>query len=128
MVRFEYEWGSGNADDYKPRPCAIIIRGNGPRVFYFPISHEPPREDDVALAIPPEARAAAGLDGFPQWVVVSRCNRADWPDGVRNIPGRASPIYGTLPPGFLRQFRSAVAEVARRQLMRGWDRAPDKAG
>lgn len=58
MVRFEYEWGSGNEDDHKPRPCAIIIRGEGPRVFYFPISHEPPRDDDVALAIRAEARPA----------------------------------------------------------------------
>ncbi len=97
-------------------------------MFYFPISHEPPREDDVALAIPPEVRAAAGLDAFPQWVVVSRCNRADWPDGVRLIAGRASPVYGALPPDFLRRFRAAVAEVARRQLLRGLDRVPGPGG
>jgi hypothetical protein len=70
----------------------------------------------VALEIPAEARDAAGLDGDTQWVVVSRCNRADWPDAVRIIPGRATPIYGRLPSDFLRRFRSAVAEVARRQL------------
>jgi len=93
VVRFDYAWGSGNEDDHKPRPCAIIIRGEGPRVFYFPISHEPPRDDDVALEIPAEARAAAGLDGDRQWVVVSRCNRADWPDAVRMIPGRGTPLY-----------------------------------
>jgi hypothetical protein len=122
VVRFEHEWGNGNEDDYKPRPCAIIVRGQGPRVFYFPISHEPPRGDDVALEIPEEARIAAGLDAFPQWVIVSRCNRAEWPDGVRTIQGRTTPIYGTLPTEFVKLFRSRIADVSRQHLMRARDR------
>jgi hypothetical protein len=69
-------------------------------------------------------RAAAGLDGFPQWVVVSRCNRAEWPDAVRIIPGRTTPIYGRMPAEFLNLFRSAVAEAARRQMLRGRERVP----
>jgi hypothetical protein len=79
----------------------------------------------VALDIPAEARAAAGLDAFPQSVIVSRCNRAEWPDLVRTIPGRTTPVYGRLPPDFVARFRSAVAEAARRQLLRGRDRLPD---
>ena len=101
------------------------MRGNGPRVFYFPISHEPPRADDVALEISEGVRIAAGLDAIPQWVIVNRCNRAEWPDAIRMIPGRNTPIYGALPADFLRLFRSAIADVARRQLMRGRDRLPD---
>jgi hypothetical protein len=60
-------------------------------------------------------------------VIVSRCNRAEWPDFVRTIPGRTTPVYGTLPPDFVARFRSAVAEAARRQLLRGRDRLPDPA-
>ena len=79
----------------------------------------------MALDIPADARAAAGLDAFPQSVIVSRCNRAEWPDLVRTIPGRATAIYGQLPPDFVARFRSAVAEAARRQLRRGRYRLPD---
>jgi hypothetical protein len=82
----------------------------------------------VALDIPAEARKAAGLDAFPQAVIVSRCNRAEWPDLVRTIPGRTTPVYGRLPPDFVARFRSAVAEAARRHLLRGRAhsaRAPD---
>ena len=119
-MRFDYEWGSGNEDDYKPRPCAIIVRGIGPRVFYFSISHEPPRDDDEALEIPAKAREAAGLDRLS-----AMGDRQ--PVRVRWIPGRKTAIYGTLPPDFVQLFRNAVAAVSRRQLLRGRDRLPNPA-
>lgn len=38
------------------------------------------------------------------------------------VPGQATPLYGALPPDFVNLFRSGVAEVARRRLLRGRDR------
>ena len=124
VVRFEYEWGSGNEDDYKLRPCAIIVRGNGPSVFFFPMSHSLPDGEEVALEIPIDARAAAGLDIFPQWLIVSRCNRVEWPEGVRTIQGKTTPLYGTLPADFVDVFRSALAAVVKQKLLRSKDRLP----
>lgn len=40
-------------------------------------------------------------------------------------PGKASPLYGTLPPEFVNLFRTKVAEVARRKLLQGRDRLPE---
>jgi len=82
-------------------------------VVILPITHTPPDEDTVGVAIPAKVREALGLDDAPSWVIVSEHNVDEWPNGgLAPIPGRPGVFsYGFIPPGLFAQVKAKFLEV-----------------
>jgi hypothetical protein len=83
-----------------------------PFVILLPITHSPPRNDTVGIAIPAKVGRALGLDDAPSWVIVSEHNIDEWPNGLARIPGRTDRFsYGFIPPGLFAEVKSAFLEA-----------------
>lgn len=102
----------------KDRPCLIVSvnpdvdEPNAPGVLYLPITHSAPHNPGEALEIPPDARYAAGLDGYRQWVHVGEGNLDNWAYDVSMIPGRQGRYhYGFMPPRFFAQIQTRFANL-----------------
>jgi len=104
-------------DAGKNRPCMIMAVFQDPDdplkngILYLPITHSPPSPDEQGVALPADAKFAAGLDAAPQWVLVSQGNRDTWPEDIFNLPNQPGVFaYGFLPP---RMFKIIQGEFAR---------------
>lgn len=88
IIRYEYLWISekleGQNRGEKHRPCVIILvppASEQPvRAMVCALTHSEPRDDDVGIAVPDEAKAQMGLSDRPQWVIASEANLVDWDD------------------------------------------------
>ncbi len=127
VVRYEYLWArrmhtSVNADKDHPACVVATFRLTGGAedfVIYLPISHTPPADDEEGIELPPHAKAAAGLDGRPQWIVLSECNIDAWPIDVRSLPRQPGRFhYGHLPPAIFRQVRDRFVALYRAKRVR----------
>lgn len=132
MFRYDYLWAreeaSGNRRGLKQRPSCVILALGAGQAVYLAISHEPPREGQVAVEIPPEVRTIAGLDGARQWVVVSEFNFDRHGPRLVAIPGkRGQKRYGTLPPSFFEEVKSAFLAQRKAGTQKKVDRTKDAA-
>jgi hypothetical protein len=69
----------------------------------------------VGIKIPPKVRQAIGLDDVPTWVIVSKHNIDEWPNGgLAPIPGRSGRIfiYGFVSPGLFAQIKAKFLELS----------------
>ncbi len=105
----------GNAG--KNRPCLIVAVFPDPDdplktgLLLLPITHSPPAAEEVGVELTADAKFAAGLDGRPQWLLVSQGNRDTWPEDIAALPNRPGDFaYGFLPP---RTFKSVQMQFAR---------------
>lgn len=88
VVRYDDVWtreaaaGRGHGKD---RPACLVAASESattPRfVVILPITHTAPAGDTVGIEIPPRVRQALGLDDAPSWVIVSKHNVDEWPNG-----------------------------------------------
>lgn len=136
IIRYVYRWSSddeaGVDGSDRPHPSivmAIAIAGYDQRtdVLCLAITHAPPYDPDDGLEIPPDVKAAAGLDAFRQWVVISESNVFAWPGpDLRSLPGIVPEtyVYGTMPGPFLRTIalafkaRNRGRSISARQVTR----------
>jgi hypothetical protein len=105
-------------DSGKGGPCLVVALFPDKEeplrtgVLYLPITHTEPGLDEEALEIPPNVRAAAGLDGFRQWLLVGQSNWDTWPEDIFNIPKKPGIFhYGYVPPGFFKTVQTAFARL-----------------
>ena len=118
VIAYSYLWKSeamkGQKEGRKDgRPCLILFTHRD-RVFILPITHSRPIDDPTsAIEIPPQVRAAIGLDFEPQWVILSECNSFIWP----GYDVRVEPQFGRVPPRFHSVVKEAVqARIATKTL------------
>jgi hypothetical protein len=118
VIRYSYLWkdedAAGQIEGRKDRPVAVVlVLGSGtpaPEVVVCPITHHP-HADAVCVRIPVATARRLGLDGEPQWVVVSEANKFFWPGpDLRPKPGEglASIFLGMMPAGFMNLIRDAA--------------------
>ena len=107
------EHSAGQIEGRKPRPCLIIAveprRRGGPRVTLLPITSQRPRPGTIAIAIPDNVKARAGLDrARPAWIVVDDANVFTWP-GFDLVPQPGGTfIRAVVTRGFFQQVRRTV--------------------
>lgn len=119
VVRYEYIWhrrsGAATTAD-KDHPACVVAtfrRQGRPEdfVIYLPISHAMPSAGEEGIELPDHVKAKAGLDGAPQWVLVSECNIDTWPADLRPLPRQPGRFhYGHLPPSMFRIIRDSFVE------------------
>lgn len=121
VFRYDFVWedeGAAGRDHGKTRPACLVAAINDPTLPLFvvilPITHSPPTGETVGVEIPPNVRAALGLDDEPCWVVVSDYNVDEWPSaGLAPIPGKPGEFsYGFLPPGLFRRVQQRFRELS----------------
>ena len=118
IIRYRYGWFAEHevgVDPDRPHPAVVLAlavtgRDRRTEILCLAITHAPPYAPDDAIEIPPDVRRAAGLDAFPQWVVIAESNVFAWPGpDLRPVPGRSpeTVFYGRMPLPFLRTIALA---------------------
>lgn len=108
VIRYSFLWredaARGREEGDKDRPCAVVLstkdKAGQTVVVVLPITHTPPRDLSLAVAIPADTKRRLGLDDDRSWIVVTDANRFVWPgpDLRPRKPGdTASVAYGLLP-------------------------------
>ena len=124
VVRYDYLWAGEAAegrDHGKDRPACLVAAsdaGASPRfVVLLPITHTPPREGTVGIAVPPRVAEAIGLDDRPGWVIVSEHNVDTWPNGgLQPLPGQPGVFaYGFIPPALFARIKGEFLTLARQR-------------
>lgn len=83
-------------------------------VVYIPISHSPPRADQIGYKIPDGVKKLSGLDSAPQWIILSECNIDTWPDGLNNLPRQQGRFhYGQMTPNAFLKIRDDFTKYYR---------------
>lgn len=122
VVRYDYLWSDEAAagrDAGKDRPACLVAASDSqvrPRfVVLLSITHTRPSGDTVGILIPPNVKAALGLDDAPSWVIVSEHNIDEWPSaGLSPIPGRPGVLaYGFIPPALFQKIKAGFLDLAR---------------
>lgn len=119
VIRYSFLWSheasAGKEEAAKDRPCAIVLAtrmdpSGDLLTIVAPITHMPPAEAAAALEIPPETRAALGIDGDAQWLRFDELNRFAWPGfDLRPIPGGAGAYdYGMLPKNLFEELKAGI--------------------
>jgi hypothetical protein len=112
-------------DAGKDRPCLIVavfpdkeepLRTG---VLYLPITHSEPSLEEEAIEIPADVKAAAGLDGLQQWLLVSQANLDTWPEDIFHRPSKPGIFhYGFVPPGFFKTVQTTFARLYVQKTLR----------
>lgn len=115
----------GQEEGRKDRPCAVVVAApaseGGTRVYVLPITHAPPRNPDLAVAIPPAVKRHLYLDNDASWIVLDEINDFLWPGyDVRPLPysDPARIDYGVLPPRFFDAVRTAFLDLAKQRRVK----------
>jgi hypothetical protein len=121
VIRYAYLWAdeaaSGRDEANKDRPTLVLaVAVSAGEVMVVAITHAPPSKATDAVPFPTHLKAALGLDDDPAWIVTTEANAFGWsgPD-IRPVPNRkpASPIYGKVPAGLLKEV--AISFLANRK-------------
>jgi len=120
VIRYDYVWtreAATGLDQGKERPVCLVAATDpaaSPRfVVLLPITHTPPDNATVGVAIPAKVREALGLDDAPSWVIFSEHNVDEWPNGgLAPLPGRPGVFsYGFIPPGLFAQVKARFLQL-----------------
>jgi hypothetical protein len=129
VIRYSFLWreaaARGREDGDKDRPCAVVMTTTDDQgdtvVVVLPITHAPPRHEDLAVEIPAATKRRLGLDDERSWIVVTDANRFIWPgpDLRPRLAGDAASVaYGLLPAALFRQVRDKLARAIETRLAR----------
>ncbi|MDP2261152.1 MAG: growth inhibitor PemK [Caulobacter sp.] len=128
VIRYDFLWSHererGFEGGVKDRPCVIvtaIVRGAGglTEVLLAPITHSPPREGAVAIAIPPRVGRHLGLDEERSFIIADESNSVAWEDAgiVPAEPGKRW-AYGRIPQALYEQLRAAMLDLHSKRKLR----------
>jgi hypothetical protein len=131
IIRFDYLWYDehrrGREEGSKERPCGVILAAqksdDGTQaVFIAPITHSPPKADQIAIEIPAQANTITGLDDQTSWLITSEVNKVDWNDpGI--VPARKDKwLMGQLPRGIAQRALSEIREMAKTRALKSISR------
>jgi hypothetical protein len=114
---WRYEHEAGIEEGQKIRPCVIVLavqqQDSGIQVTVAPITHTPPSNNTIGVAIPPRVKQHLGLDHQTSWVILTEVNQFIWPGyDLTPIPGSKSQYaYGFLPPRFFDSIRAGLLDL-----------------
>jgi hypothetical protein len=128
IVDHYFLWGDehkqGRVEGRKARPCLIIAvaresPNSAPRVALLPITSQPPRSEQNAIAIPDDIKPRIGLDRKrPEWLILDDVNVFTWP-GFDLLPqANGSFVRGVVTRGFFALVRETALSVKPRQIER----------
>jgi hypothetical protein len=105
--------------------------GKAPLVTVAPITHNPHRDPEAAVEIPPAVKRHLGLDDQPSWIVLDDFNVFTWPGfDLRPIPGEKDRYeYGFLPPSYSRASSPSsrsFSDRAKPRVLHGTSEAPPR--
>lgn len=130
VIRYSYLWADeaerGREEGSKDRPCAIVIAvqtEGGGRLFYvLPITHSPPRVEDLAVELPPATKQRLGLDDARSWIVTRELNRFTWPGPDIRPDSDGEAVLGILPASLIEQAIANLRAHASKGRLRRSDR------
>lgn len=118
------EHRQGRIEGRKARPCLIIAVARtapdaAPRVALLPITSQPPRADQSAIAIPDNIKSRIGLDRRRRtWLILDDVNVFTWP-GFDLVPQpNGSFVRGVVTRGFFTLVREAAQRARPRRTER----------
>lgn len=128
VIKYDFLWSherdKGYAEGTKERPCvvvtAIIRKDSGEtEVLVAPITHSPPREGTVAIAIPHKVGKHLGLDDDRSYIIADEANSLSWDDAgiVPARPGKQW-AYGRVPQGLYVQLRTAMLDLLNKRKLK----------
>ena len=104
----------------KDRPCAVVLAAEEASgdlvVTVAPITHAPPRNPGIAVALTPGVKRRLGLDEAASWIVADEVNRFAWPGpDVRPVSSRKPDQFdwGFLPEDMFDELRRKIVALAR---------------
>lgn len=131
VLRYSYLWAAdaerGDEEGRKDRPAVVVLAReivrNSLVVTVAAITHSPPRDGSLAVAVGPAIKKRLGLDDEASWIVTSELNAFVWPGpDLRPIAANRGAdgdrcYYGYIPNSLLNEVKQSIAENRRRQLL-----------
>ena len=90
-------------------------RTHGTQLLVVPVTTRPPREGDLAVAMPDRVRQHLGLGDERCWIVADEYNVFTWPGpDIRPIRrgDDISPRYGAIPGKLFEEIRGVMLQAA----------------
>jgi hypothetical protein len=127
VISYAYLWRHehrhGREEGVKARPCAIVLATQTEAadvvVAVAPITHSPPEDPGLAMALPANVKRHLGLDDAPSWIMADEVNRFVWPGPDLRPISRAAPgrfDYGFLPVDIFDALRRKIVALYARRL------------
>jgi mRNA-degrading endonuclease toxin of MazEF toxin-antitoxin module len=126
VLCYEFLWShEAEASEHwgkKRRPCVIVLavkaeRGQV-RVTVAPLTHLKPRNEKIAVEVPPKVKQHLGLDNDQSWIICDELNEFVWPGyDLYPVPGGKSDQYdyGLIPPLLYEQVRQLILALDEEQ-------------
>jgi hypothetical protein len=122
VISYAYLWRHehrrGREEGAKARPCAIVLatqtEGDEVVVTVAPVTHRPPEDPALAVALPAKVKRRLGLDDAPSWIMADEVNRFIWPGPDLRPISRAAPgrfDYGFLPVDIFNTLRRKIVAL-----------------
>lgn len=122
VISYAYLWRHeqrrGQEEGAKARPCAIVLATEEEDgevvVTVAPVTHSPPEDPALALALPTKVKRHLGLDDAPSWIMADEVNRFIWPGPDLRPISRAAPgrfDYGFLPVDIFNALRRKIVAL-----------------
>lgn len=122
VISYAYLWRHehrrGREEGGKARPCAIALatasEADEVVVTVAPITHSPPADSALAVALPAKVKRHLGLDDERSWIMADEVNRFTWPGPDLRPISRADPgrfDYGFLPVDIFDALRRKIVAL-----------------
>ncbi len=115
---WRHEDRRGREEGAKARPCAIVLatatEAGEVVVTVAPITHSPPGDPALAVALPAKLKRHLGLDEAPSWIMADEVNRFVWPGPDLRPVSRAAAgrfDYGFLPVDVFNALRRKIVAL-----------------
>lgn len=129
VVAYDYLWRHedrrGREGGTKTRPCAIVLsvvnESGDTIVTVAPITHTPPSDPGIAVALPKRIKRHLGLDDQASWIMADEVNRFVWPGpDLRPVSSRSKSRfeYGFLPVDIFDQLRRRIIALYKARRLR----------
>jgi len=122
VISYGYLWRHeqrrGQEEGAKARPCAIVLatasEADDVVVTVAPITHSPPQDSALAVALSAKVKRHLGLGDAPSWIMANEVNRFIWPGPDLRPTSRADPgrfDYGFLPVDVFDALRRKIVAL-----------------
>jgi len=100
VIRYDFLWKEeellGLEQGRKDRPCAVVVVAQSKKekirnVVLCPITHSPPRSEEIAVEIPYKLARYLKLDDDRSWIKTHQVNTVEWHNDY--LPFGVVPAY-----------------------------------
>ena len=120
VIRYAYLWkreaDKGQTEGLKARPCVVVLcveEVDGETVVTVaPITHSPPDDLALAIALTPATRRRLGLDAEKNWILATELNSFGWPGPDLMPTPTGEYAYGELPAVVFEALKQKILSEA----------------